>query len=410
MRIPAVLIDASNSGVSGNMLLGALIDLGAGKAVLEGLAEEVPRVLQGCSSVEVTVEEVMRGGFRATYVEVAGEKEGVERSGAEVLRAVEELAGRRLRSERGIRIALNAVGLVVEAEARLHGGDARDLHFHELAAADTLIDIVGFAALLEDLGLTESAFYITPISVGGGRTRFSHGSVSVPPPAVLEILSRARLPFAMGPEEMELATPTGVALLAALNPAVIEKEVFYPERTGYGAGKAKLREVPNMLRITLGRVEAPSSGREKVAVIETNIDDATGETLGYLSEKLLRSGAKDVSLLSAVGKKGRPSTIVRVIAGLEDAERIALELMKETGSLGVRIQETWRMVAERREESVEMELYGRRFVIRIKRSYTPDGVLLNVKPEYEDVRAVAEATGIPLRVVQSEIERRLMEA
>ncbi|MCS7142928.1 MAG: nickel pincer cofactor biosynthesis protein LarC [Aigarchaeota archaeon] len=401
-----VLIDASNSGVSGDMLLGALIDLGGDVKKLEHLRDEIRALDPLYRDFSFEVENVIRAGIRARLIRVSEGGSGEVR-GDQVIDNVRRVALKLISDKRAQSIALNAVNTLLEAECRIHGSTPREIHFHELSAADTIFDVVGFGLLLEDLNLLDARFVITPIAVGGGQVTFSHGTFAVPAPAVMEILTKFNMPFIYGPHESELATPTGTAILAALSPVHVADNIIVPERIGYGAGERDFPNVPNVLRLVIGKSASDShQTTDEVVVLETNLDDVTGEVTGHLTEKLLASGAKDVTVVPTLGKKGRPAFVLQVISDIYNYERLVVDLMRESGTLGVRVQRVMRVIAERTMEEVSVEILGRRFTVRVKRSFVK-GRLLNVKPEFEDLKRVSEETGLPLREVQRIVERAL---
>ena len=394
-----LVLDPSIAGASGDMVLSALIDLTG----LREVAFEVARAIEarlGCR-VEVSVDEATRAGVRATRVEVEaeGRVDRVVEAGLSLCRAL----GMTSRAEGLVERVLRDL---VEAEGRVHGGGHE---LHELASPDTLIDVVGSIAVMERSGLLEAKVYATPPALGGGTVSLGHAQCRGPAPATLELLRAHRASYLQVGVDEELTTPTGAALILNLAEEVVD---LYPPmrvaRVGYGAGSRELIRVPNVLRA----VEGESMGRlgeDRVVVVETNLDDVTGELVGYLIERLVKAGALDVSVLQGVGRKGRPCLVVKALARPGDHLRVVEELMRESGTLGVRVREESRVVAERRVEEVDVELQGARFKVRVKVSWGPRGELLSVKPEHDDVRRVAEELGAPLRKVYEEALRRAYE-
>jgi uncharacterized protein (TIGR00299 family) protein len=249
--------------------------------------------------------------------------------------------------------------------------------------------------------------------VGGGYAASAHGLLAVPGPAALEILRSHEIPWKGGPVEEELLTPTGAALLATLvDEFVPDLPLIRAERVGYGAGKRELI-LPNVLRAILAEIipvpEAAAKQNhgqhgDRVVQLETNVDDVTGEVLGHLIEKLMQAGALDVSVLPALMKKGRAGFVIRAIARAQETELLARIMIRETGSLGVRVfPSVHRMVAEREQRIVQVEISGHIYQPRVKVSRM-DGELLSVKPEYEDCKKIAEETDRPLRTVIKKVE------
>jgi hypothetical protein len=235
----------------------------------------------------------------------------------------------------------------------------------------------------------------------------AHGLLAVPGPATIEILRSQEIPWKGGPVEEELLTPTGAALLATLvDEFMPEFPLIRAKRVGYGAGKRDLT-LPNVLR-TIAADTVPASEATKhgnrIVQLETNVDDVTGEVMGHLIEKLMQAGALDVSVLPALMKKGRAGFVIRAIAGAEEMELLAKVMMRETGSLGVRVfPSIHRLVAEREQRNVQVEISGRIYQSQVKVSRM-DGELLSVKPEYEDCKRIADETDQPLRTVIKKVE------
>ena len=311
--------------------------------------------------------------------------------------------------EKALEDALRALHILAEAEGRVHGVSPEQAHFHEVGALDALADIAGSSAARASLEAEQ--VLCLPVSVGGGLIKSAHGLLPVPGPAALEILRARHIPWRGGPVEEELLTPTGAALLAALADEFLsEPPLLQVERIGYGAGKKEL-EMPNVLRAMMAEAlpgGAAGPGHihhgDRVVQLESNVDDVTGEVLGYLIERLMGEGALDVCILPALMKKGRPGSVIRAIIRAEDSERLAGIIIRETGSLGVRVfPSIHRFLAEREEIVVDLELAGQVNQARLKVSRL-EGEMISLKPEYEDCRRIAEKTGLALREVREKVE------
>lgn len=310
------------------------------------------------------------------------------------------LHGSSLRKE-ALENALRALDILASAESRVHGVPKEEIKFHEVGALDALADIAGSCAALQSLGVKR--VLSLPLSVGGGFISAHHGCLPVPGPAALEILRAFKIPWKGGPVEMELLTPTGAALLAAIvDDFLPDYPLIRVECTGYGAGSRDL-SVPNTLRGVIGEIGHDHHG-DTVVQLETNVDDVTGEVLGYLIELLMDSGALDVSLTPAIMKKGRSGWVIRVIARHDDIDRISRLIMRETGSLGLRVfPSLHRHTAERESKPVDVEIKGTVYRAAVKVSMI-EGEILNVKPEFEDCKRIALETGLPLRAVMKKVE------
>lgn len=311
--------------------------------------------------------------------------------------------------EKALEDALRALHILAEAEGRVHGVSPEQAHFHEVGALDALADIAGSSAARASLEADQ--VLCLPVCVGGGLIQSAHGLLPVPGPAALEILRARHIPWRGGPVEEELLTPTGAALLAALADEFLsEPPLLQVERIGYGAGKKEL-EMPNVLRAMMAEAlpgGAAGPGHihhgDRVVQLESNVDDVTGEVLGYLIERLMGEGALDVCILPALMKKGRPGSVIRAIIRAEDSERLAGIIIRETGSLGVRVfPSIHRVLAEREEIVVDLELAGQVNQARLKVSRL-EGEMISLKPEYEDCRRIAEKTGLALREVREKVE------
>ncbi len=396
----ALVFDPSIAGVSGDMVLSALVDL-------LGLEDQVYRVaeavkgLEGCR-IEVRVTEVRRAGLRAKRVEA--EASGHLGGPAKLREALLKVGWKLGLSRRAQELALRILDDLVEAELSVHG--SRDLELHELASPDTLLDIAGAVTLLETSGLLDAHIYTTPPALGGGRVNIGHGYVKGPAPATLELLRRHGLKYSQIGVDEELSTPTGVAILANIAEEVDLLPPLKVEGVGYGAGHRELPGIPNVLRVVKG-VEAKALA-DRVAVLETNLDDVPGEVIGFLVDRLMEAGALDVVILQGLGKKGRPQFVVKALAKPEAYEEVLERLVEETGTLGVRVKMEPRVVLPREEVKVDVEVGGVSYEVRFKVSRGLKGELLNIKPEYEDVKRIALRERRPLREVAEEVKRRAL--
>ncbi|ELY45815.1 nickel pincer cofactor biosynthesis protein LarC [Natronorubrum tibetense] len=326
---------------------------------------------------------------------VHAEGHGPHRSYLEVREIVENM-GLEPAIERD---ALAIFELLGEAEASVHGESLEEIHFHEVGADDAIADIVGAVLLCHDLAPDE--IVTTPLATGGGSISMSHGEYPVPTPAVVEIAQRADWSLRGGPVETELLTPTGAAILGHLADGVESLPALDLEGSGYGAGGYDLDPHPNVLRVLVG--DGGGRGelvKDDIAVLETNLDDATPEVLGGLQETLADAGARDVSILPVTMKKSRPGHLVKVICKPADRERVARALAEETGTLGVRdAGATHRWIANREFETVALEVDSETYNVTVKVASDVDGEVYDVSAEYDDALAVARETRVPVRDV-----------
>ncbi|MCX8204428.1 MAG: nickel pincer cofactor biosynthesis protein LarC [Candidatus Nezhaarchaeota archaeon] len=389
-----LLVDCGVAGVSGDMFLAALVDLAGGVELVERAAKVVSEVLGRRASV--SIEEVVRGGVRARRVAVDGEPVGELRASEAVKLAIKCCLGAG-GSRRAVSLVEEVFSDLAKAEQRVHGR-GEDVELHQLAEVDTFIDVVGSALLLDRGGFLEGNVYATPIPVGRGVVKLPHGVVRGPAPATLELLRAHGHPIAEGWVDEELSTPTGVALVVNVASKVVE---HYPamriESIGYGAGSKEPPGVINVLRLVSGSLAQPALS--KVAVLEAAVDDATGEVIGRALSELMERGALDVYATPSLGKKGRPCLQLKVLAEPGRELELAEELMKRTGTLGVRVRLEPRLVANRCVREEEVEVGGRTWRIRVKEASTPSGEAIGVKPEFSDVEKVALELQLPVREV-----------
>lgn len=404
-----VLFDCQVAGVAGDMILGALLDLGADAGKVTAAIKSLENAEYGYANVAVGIEKVMRGGFKATKVNVTAEGKN-RKDGEKLIQIVEQTAENLKLSPKAKQYASNVIHALVDAEASLHGNHLHDAHLHEVGLVDTAAEIIGSAVAMEDLGFFDAKIYATPVSVGGGQLQFSHGKMVSPAPATLAIFQSKNFPIKGGPVESELATPTGASLIVNLSAEVSR---FYPEfaplKVGYGAGDKEFPEVPNVLRIIVGKPVENGLVEDQIAVLETNVDDVSGEIVGHALDRLLEEGAKDVSIIPIFTKKSRPGQIIKVIADQKDASRLSKVLIDETGTLGVRVYYCERHVVARDVSSVDLTVNGVKESVKIKISKNGKGEIIRVKPEYEELKMLAQKTGLPLRELAEQATAKARE-
>jgi len=391
-----VMIDCQVAGVSGDMMLGALLDLGADVNKVTSAIKTLENADYGYKNVVVDVKQVMRREFRATKVDVTAE-EKTRKDGKQLIEIVEKTAENLKLSPKAKQYASNVIRTLVEAEGKLHGHHLAGAHMHEVGLVDTAGEIIGSAVAMDDLGFFDAKIVASPVSVGGGLFQFSHGTVSSPSPAALAIFQSKNFPIRGGPVESELATPTGAALIVNLTDEV---SMFYsemaPVKVGYGAGGKEFSEIPNVLRITIGKSLENRLIKDQIAVLETNVDDVSGEIVGHAVDRLLAEGAKDVSIIPMHTKKNRPGQIVKVIADQKDAQHLSTVLINETGTLGVRVYFCERHIVAREVFTVDLLIGDIREHVKVKVSKNTNGEIIRIKPEFDDLKRLAEKTKKPL--------------
>ena len=422
------------SGISGDMFLGALVDAGVSPKLLEdtvaaldiGARLEISRVTR--SGISATKVDVYANGEKDLPREVFWEQQehthehshdhshghshdhahadhGHDhgRSLTEIRRIIEKAAISASAKATAIRI-FEALG---GAEAEIHATSMERVHFHEVGAVDAMVDIVCAAVGAESLAVDE--WVCSPLNVGGGTVKCAHGILPVPAPATLKLLQDAPV-YSSGPQ-VELATPTGAAIVKT----IVNRFSSFPsmkiDHTGYGAGSRDFPQHPNVLRITVGEAVVqsakvtPIASNETITVLEANLDDLSPQVLAYAMEQLLAAGALDVFSVPVHMKKGRTGTLLTVLAKTDNADRMTKLIFAETTTLGVRRREEQRQILSRRWETVATT-WG---PVRIKIA-NMNGSVSNYAPEYEDCRTLAEAQHIPLRTVIQEAIQQYLRA
>ena len=370
------------SGVAGDMALGALVDVGADLDEVEAIVRKVD-----VGGWDLEAEPVLRSGVAATKIHVHGVAGEHHHRTWRTLRGLLDTAGL---PDRVHARATGTFALLARAEGALHRADPEDVHFHEVGAIDAIVDVVGTCAALEVLGVDE--VICSPLAVGRGRVAAAHGHLPNPSPAVLRVLGEVGAPVHGVDTPVELTTPTGAALMAALSSGFGPLPDVRVTASGYGAGTADPDGIVNATQVVLGLAStapgasaalgAEGSG-QPVVVVETTVDDATGEVLGAAVPALLAAGALDAWITPVLGKKGRPGHVVAGLADVGAAPAVAEALRTATGSLGVRASTHTRWPATRAFATVEVDGHP----VRIKVSP------VRAKAEHDDVAAVAAATG-----------------
>lgn len=367
------------SGISGDMFLGALVDAGFPVEVLQ---EQID-LLHLPEPVEIRVEEVRKGALRACLVDVVVAESHHHRHLSDIAALIESSG----LSDFVKRTSLAIFQTLAEAEARVHGTDIEAVHFHEVGALDSIADIVGAASGLEALGIER--LYASAVPFSGGQIQTQHGLLPVPAPATLEILRKAHAVMTPSPAQVELVTPTGAAILATL--ATFERPNLTLTGLGVGAGKRDL-PWPNIFRLMIG--ESTVEAEFPLVLIETNIDDMNPQMFNNVMERLFQAGALDVYLSPIYMKKNRPATLLGVIGRRQDEPTLAQVILRETSTLGMRVQPVYRYTAQREMKRVETP-YGE-VPVKVK---LLDGRPIQAMPEYDACAQIAAAQGVGLSEV-----------
>ena len=379
------------SGISGDMTLGALLDLGV---PLEWLKEQLHRV--PLADFDIVASPVQRHGIHAASVQVEIQDSKTSRHYSDIRDLIENSP----LSDSVKSTSLAIFKRLAEAEARIHHCPVDHVHLHEVGGVDAIVDIVGTALGLDYLGIKK--IVASPVPLGKGFVACSHGNLPLPAPATLGILEG--VPVYGTDIPYELVTPTGAAIIRSLAQRFEPLPEMVIARIGYGAGQHDFEDRPNLLRVLLG-AESESAvdldgklSEDQITIVETCIDDMNPELFGYLMERLFEDGALDVYWIPVYMKKNRPGTMLQVLCKIDRRETLIHRILIETTTLGVRYYPSRRRLLKR--ESVEVKTsYG---VIAVKRIKDPQGNVRNI-PEYEECRKIAIKKNIPLRVVYDTI-------
>jgi len=371
-------------GVSGDMFAAALLDLGLPLNQLKAELKKVPTLKYRLEVTKKTVHSIRASRFRV----ICGKKES-DRSWKQIRSLIQQSALEPGIKEKGLKIFTR----LAEAEGKIHGVSSDKVHFHEVGATDSIVDIM--AAAIGCHYLKIDSFHFSRIPLGRGLTQTRHGPLPLPGPATLELLKG--LPVEWIHLDGETVTPTGAAIVAALGNSYGNQPQLTIEKIGYGAGQKVFPDRPNLFRLILGEDEA-SWKQEEMLVMETNIDDMNPEFYDYVLDRLFAAGARDVFLSAIQMKKNRPGTLLRVIAQPSHREKIAKILFRETSTIGIRYYPVNRMILKRTSKKVKTR-FG---LVKVKMIEEPDGTK-RATPEYEDLRRIAAAKKIPLKVLYDEV-------
>jgi len=409
-----VVIDPQVAGISGDMFLSALVDCGANKNKIINNIKTIEKLFSDTIIKKIEFINSESNGIRATKFLFDIEEKLLERNASEMLRILANCCDVTNLSELAKKFVMETMKTIIRVESRIHNKEVKDLHLHESSSIDTAADIIGSATALDDLDLLyDTTFYSTKVAVGGGTTQFSHGTIPNPTNAVLEIFRILELPIAGGPAHSEMTTPTGAAILAGLNPKIISTyPEFIPHKIGYGAGFKKFEGIPNILRISIGKSNIYASIQsDTVSVLETNIDDMAGEMIGDLVEKLskLDAGVKDVTLVSGITKKNRPVHILKVICSEYIEKRIIELIFNETGTLGIRKTINERYKLERFSVLLPITIQNQEYVISVKISKDQHGKIINIKPEFDNIREIANKIGFPMKKTMDTVNNLIFQ-
>ena len=392
-----IVIDPQIAGISGDMLLCSLVDLGADKnQIVEGI-KKIEKFLPDSKINKIDFQKIQKNGIESTELILEIDENISERKGVEIKNAIINSVNELQLSDKARSFAESCINSLISSESKIHGISEDSVHFHEASSIDTLIDIVGVTIACEKLKFFEEKIVCLPVSVGSGTVSFSHGTMSNPASAVLQIFKNSKLTIKGNNANEELTTPTGACILVNLTDNSVE---YYPSMNissiGYGAGQKNFESFSNVLKIVQGN--QGKMEMDSVKILETNVDDVSGEILGYLIEKIMKIGAKDISIYPGITKKGRPTNLISVMCDDEKIETITDILVLETGTLGVRISDSNRLIVSRTNHSFSLTFEGKSFEINYKKSTYKEKT--HFKIEFEDLKNISETLDKPIRDVE----------
>lgn len=377
------------SGIAGDMTMAAFVSAGL---PLDELSAELKKLSIG--GFELMGSHVQRSGISAVHIDVVVSHEPHYHRH---LKDIHSIIIQSALPDRVKERAQSVFSTIAKAEAKVHNTTIEKVHFHELGALDSIVDIVGAAICMEKFDIER--LYSSPVRLGsGGSVKTQHGIMPTPTPATLEILKD--YPTVLTSIPHELTTPTGAGIIKTLSSGVLNDEVLTAHAVGYGAGTKEFAEVPNILRVVIGEIQADIE-KEQIVIVETNIDDMNPQMYPYLIEKLLAAGAHDAYLVPIIMKKGRPGILLSVMTGKTRLDAISELIYQQTSTIGLRIQQIGRRKLPRRQTTVQTSfgLVKAKIVIRSGNETTT--------PEFEECRRIAEERNLPLLEVARIIEREI---
>lgn len=405
-----LVIDPQIAGISGDMMLSSLVHLGANKSKIINGVSASQNFLHGSKIKKIDFKKINKHGIQATSLILQLDEHHHERKGLEIQNCIKKTADKIGLSESAKTFATNSIVTLIKAESKIHGVPLDSVHFHEASSIDTVIDIVGTAIALDDLHYFDQEIITTPVSVGSGTVTFSHGIVSNPAGAILEIFDKSKIIISGSNVKDELTTPTGASILVNLADKCSE---FYPmmkvKSIGYGAGQKNFEGFSNVLKIIHGE-SSKNTMLDSVTILETNVDDISGEVLAHVIDKIMANGAKDVSVIQTITKKGRPSHIISVICDSDSVNQLLNLLVSETETLGVRIRTSDRFIVPRQIVSMKVRINNKIFTLRCKVANT-NSDHKQFKVEYDDIKSISEKLSLSFKqteeLIKTEVKKQL---
>jgi hypothetical protein len=429
MEITKIMyIDCKQSGISGDLFLSAISQFQKDDSIFIKMIQLLKDEFLDVKIQKAAFQDVEKNGLFPKKLVLEFE-ENQHHSNIEIMHKKIKSVNQKLGlSQQAIKFSTRFLDIIAEAESQVHKISVKKIHLHEIGSIDTVIDICGITAFLDKMGVfnvtkdNSLKIVCSPVAVGGGTVKISHGVVSIPAPATAKILEKYKIPFQGGPVEKELCTPTGAAILGSLiENCNLQFSQFIPpiklEKLAQSTGNLIVEGFPNILNIYFGNDHASielkkspdlmiKSHLEKVAVVETTVDDVTGERIGHMMDLLLKEGALDVNFIPVQSKKNRPATLIRVITPPANVESISSLLINNLGTLGVRFHIDNRLCLKRNIIEKTATIFGKKVSYRVKvaMDYDNPEKIIHYKIEYEDLASISKEMGKSLFEINKLLE------
>ncbi|MFX0011013.1 MAG: nickel pincer cofactor biosynthesis protein LarC [Candidatus Hermodarchaeota archaeon] len=417
-------IDTSNSGIAGDMFLASLLDLVPNPEKILKDIERIKTFLVGVDELSLSQRKIESNGIQLNQLQIQIKEDKTNHTPKAMIEAIENYIDKTPAFKACKEYALNVLKTMIYAEGEVHGKKIEDIHLHELSSVDTLIDILGVAACLNELGVFkgELSIYLSILPLGAGVVKTVHGILPVPAPATLKILEKSNIITTGGPVDSELVTPTGAALLVNIKPISVDSMPnMIIKKVSYSTGQKKFETFPNILRIFYGESTLIQEEEvlgyykpylEKVSIIETNLDDVSGEIIGHFINSLEKDKYLDIQIIPSLTKKNRPSHIIQLLCHPKDTFFLIDKIINELGTLGVRYSVTKRICIERDFKTLDLKIIDKEYPITFKIAYIKvnnEIKILNVKPEYEDLKKVSKESGLSLKKIMILCQLKITE-
>ena len=400
--VMVLFIDCQVAGISGDMILSSLVDLGANKSKIIDGVKESANLLSGSTIKKFDFIKVKKNGKDATQLKLEIDENVHERKGTEIKNCIISASEKIGLSKSAKEFAENSINTLINAESSVHGEPDSSVHFHEASSIDTVVDILGTAIALDDLNLLNEEITCSPVAIGGGTVSFSHGTTSNPAYAITEIFKNSEIIVHGGPVNEELTTPTGASILVNLASSCNEFFVDMAiDSVGYGAGTKQFDNFANVVKIVRGKSNETLE-KDSVKILETNLDDVSGEVIANTIEKLMENGAKDVTVTHAITKKGRPTQLVSVICDSKNVNSLLNILIVETRTLGVRVRTSERFVVPRKILESDVTLENQNFKVHYKISDSD-----HFKLEFDDVKSISNVLNISFNKTEELLKEQI---